>query len=227
MWTHWLCDSTNSQSFFSYVVYIFAWLWAEIKILWGQHIHMCLICVTRVLKRAAVVVHMGRLVVLGLFGPCKIYVYKESHFALYLTWVERLFLLSAHFLKSSRWQTGSHVWIRCHIFTGTQSVSTLAISYQPNLIRSVWYSRMFDVGGQRSERKKWIHCFEGVTAIIFIVALSEYDLMLAEDQEMVSCLYDRVLAEERGMMRIVFNHMLEKREWWGYVFQGCVVVNDQ
>ena len=45
--------------------------------------------------------------------------------------------------------------------------------------------RMFDVGGQRSERKKWIHCFEGVTAIIFIVALSEYDLTLAEDQEMV------------------------------------------
>ena len=34
---------------------------------------------------------------------------------------------------------------------------------------------MFDVGGQRSERKKWIPCFEDVTAIIFIVALSEYD----------------------------------------------------
>ena len=46
-------------------------------------------------------------------------------------------------------------------------------------------NRMFDVGGQRSERKKWIHCFEGVTAIIFIVAMSEYDMTLAEDQEMV------------------------------------------
>ena len=46
-------------------------------------------------------------------------------------------------------------------------------------------SRMFDVGGQRSERKKWIHCFEGVTAIIFIVAMSEYDLILAEDDEVV------------------------------------------
>lgn len=44
---------------------------------------------------------------------------------------------------------------------------------------------MFDVGGQRSERKKWIHCFEGVTAIIFCVALSAYDLVLAEDEEMV------------------------------------------
>ena len=45
---------------------------------------------------------------------------------------------------------------------------------------------MFDVGGQRSERKKWIHCFEGVTAIIFCVALSAYDLVLAEDEEMVN-----------------------------------------
>lgn len=40
---------------------------------------------------------------------------------------------------------------------------------------------MFDVGGQRSERKKWIHCFENVTSIIFCVALSEYDQMLLEE----------------------------------------------
>ena len=57
--------------------------------------------------------------------------------------------------------------------------------YLFNLLFSI-FCRMFDVGGQRSERKKWIHCFEGVTAIIFIVAMSEYDLTLAEDQEMVN-----------------------------------------
>lgn len=45
---------------------------------------------------------------------------------------------------------------------------------------------MFDVGGQRSERKKWIHCFEGVTCIIFCAALSAYDMVLVEDEEVVS-----------------------------------------
>lgn len=50
---------------------------------------------------------------------------------------------------------------------------------------------MFDVGGQRSERKKWIHCFEGVTCIIFIAALSAYDMVLVEDDEVVSAGQDR------------------------------------
>jgi G-protein alpha subunit len=45
---------------------------------------------------------------------------------------------------------------------------------------------MFDVGGQRSERKKWIHCFENVTSIIFCVALSEYDQVLLEESSQVS-----------------------------------------
>jgi len=41
--------------------------------------------------------------------------------------------------------------------------------------------RMYDVGGQRGERKKWIHCFDSVRAILWIASLSEYDQMLYED----------------------------------------------
>ncbi|KRZ25803.1 Guanine nucleotide-binding protein alpha-7 subunit [Trichinella pseudospiralis] len=41
--------------------------------------------------------------------------------------------------------------------------------------------RVIDVGGQRSERKKWIHCFDNVNAIIFISSLSEYDQTMRED----------------------------------------------
>jgi len=40
---------------------------------------------------------------------------------------------------------------------------------------------LVDVGGQRTERRKWIHCFDDVTAIIFCAALSEYDQVLMED----------------------------------------------
>ncbi|KAI9835054.1 MAG: G-Protein alpha subunit [Sarea resinae] len=43
--------------------------------------------------------------------------------------------------------------------------------------------RMFDVGGQRSERKKWIHCFENVTCLLFLVAISGYDQCLVEDKD--------------------------------------------
>ncbi len=46
--------------------------------------------------------------------------------------------------------------------------------------------RMVDVGGQRSERRKWIHCFENVTSIMFLVALSEYDQVLVESDNEVN-----------------------------------------
>ncbi|XP_061457255.1 guanine nucleotide-binding protein subunit alpha-15-like [Rhineura floridana] len=40
--------------------------------------------------------------------------------------------------------------------------------------------RIVDVGGQRSERRKWIHCFENVIALIYLASLSEYDQFLEE-----------------------------------------------
>jgi len=41
--------------------------------------------------------------------------------------------------------------------------------------------KLYDVGGQRNERKKWIHCFQDVTAVTFVVGISEYDQKLLED----------------------------------------------
>jgi len=43
--------------------------------------------------------------------------------------------------------------------------------------------QVFDVGGQRNERKKWIHCFEDVTGVLFLASLSAYDQNLYEDDQ--------------------------------------------
>eukprot|EP00455_Lapot_gusevi_P036475 TRINITY_DN405_c0_g1_i3.p1 TRINITY_DN405_c0_g1~~TRINITY_DN405_c0_g1_i3.p1 ORF type:complete len:286 (+),score=98.07 TRINITY_DN405_c0_g1_i3:265-1122(+) len=52
---------------------------------------------------------------------------------------------------------------------------------QNNFLISKHRFEVYDVGGQKSERKKWIHLFEGVTAVIFVAAISEYDQTMWED----------------------------------------------
>lgn len=49
---------------------------------------------------------------------------------------------------------------------------------------------MVDVGGQKSERRKWIHCFQDVTSILFLVSLSGYDQCLVEDKDAVCAVLD-------------------------------------
>ncbi|XP_017263113.1 guanine nucleotide-binding protein subunit alpha-11-like [Kryptolebias marmoratus] len=58
--------------------------------------------------------------------------------------------------------------------------TTGIIEYPFNMSKIIF--RMVDVGGQRCQRKKWIHCFENVTSIIFLAALSEYDQVLYESE---------------------------------------------
>lgn len=46
--------------------------------------------------------------------------------------------------------------------------------------------RFIDVGGQKSERRKWINFFQDVTSVLFLVSLSGYDQCLIEDRDAVS-----------------------------------------
>ncbi|KAL0481888.1 guanine nucleotide-binding protein subunit alpha [Acrasis kona] len=53
-----------------------------------------------------------------------------------------------------------------------------------------------DTGGQRNERKKWIHCFDGVTTIMFFINLAEYEMKCYEDDETNRMLESLQLFEE-------------------------------
>jgi len=59
---------------------------------------------------------------------------------------------------------------------------------------------IYDVGGQRSERKKWMPIFDGCDAVIFVAALSEYDQKLAEAKRM-----NRMI-EALGLFKSIANH---------------------
>lgn len=79
------------------------------------------------------------------------------------------------------------------------------------LIHHLFFNHsMFDVGGQRSERKKWIHCFESVTSIIFCVALSEYDQVLLEASGQVK-LRNNVMCVFQQLSDSVLSSRLQNR----------------
>ena len=64
---------------------------------------------------------------------------------------------------------------------------------------------MIDVGGQRSERRKWINCFENVNAVLFVVGISEYNQTLFEDDRT-----NRLVESLNLFTNIVNNHYFEK-----------------
>ncbi|XP_076014575.1 guanine nucleotide-binding protein G(q) subunit alpha-like [Genypterus blacodes] len=81
-------------------------------------------------------------------------------------------------------------------------VPTTGIMEYPFDLEDVVF-RMVDVGGQRSERRKWIHCFEKVTSIMFLVALSEYDQVLAESVS------ENRMEESKALFRTIITY-----EWF-------------
>ncbi|KAJ7986981.1 hypothetical protein DPEC_G00334010 [Dallia pectoralis] len=78
-------------------------------------------------------------------------------------------------------------------------VPTTGIIEYPFDLESVVF-RMVDVGGQRSERRKWIHCFEKVTSIMFLVALSEYDQVLVESDN------ENRMEESKALFRTIITY---------------------
>ncbi|KAI8620855.1 guanine nucleotide binding protein, alpha subunit [Chytriomyces sp. MP71] len=65
--------------------------------------------------------------------------------------------------------------------------------------------RVFDVGGQRSERKKWAGYFEDVNSILFLVAISGYDLMCYEDDK------TNQIVESKNVFSSICNHPMFKK----------------
>ncbi|TRY62764.1 hypothetical protein TCAL_11259 [Tigriopus californicus] len=59
-------------------------------------------------------------------------------------------------------------------------VKTTTISEMTFVFKNMLFC-MYDVGGQRTERRKWIHCFDNVTSVFFLAAISGYDQTLEED----------------------------------------------
>ncbi|EYU20283.1 hypothetical protein MIMGU_mgv1a007908mg [Erythranthe guttata] len=72
--------------------------------------------------------------------------------------------------------------------------------------------RLFDVGGQKNERRKWIHLFEGVSAVIFCAAISEYDQTLFEDDNKNRMMETKELLEwvlKQPCFEVLYDHMLQ------------------
>lgn len=43
---------------------------------------------------------------------------------------------------------------------------------------------VIDVGGQKNERRKWMHYFENVDLVIYVTSLADYDRVCAENTDL-------------------------------------------
>jgi len=80
---------------------------------------------------------------------------------------------------------------------------------------------IIDVGGQRSERRKWIHCFDDVTTVIFLAALDEYNLRLEEDHEM------NRFEESLRLFKEMSDSLFLKKSSWILFLNKCDIFKDK
>lgn len=85
-------------------------------------------------------------------------------------------------------------------------LATVGIAETDFLIQGYPF-KLLDVGGQRNERRKWIHCFEEVTAIIYLVGLSEFVFLNWIFSNILSR-YDQVLFEDETQNRMMESLLL-------------------
>jgi len=106
------------------------------------------------------------------------------------------FLDRAHVVRQKDYSPTNQDLLRCRVRTR----GIIETRFQVDRVNF----HMFDVGGQRDERRKWIQCFNDVTAIIFVVACSSYNLALQEDPE------QNRLRESLDLFTVIWNNRFLK-----------------
>ncbi|GMR62077.1 hypothetical protein PMAYCL1PPCAC_32272, partial [Pristionchus mayeri] len=74
-----------------------------------------------------------------------------------------------------------------HLRIPTTAVTEINFSFATSTIR------LIDVGGQRTYRKKWIHCFDGVSAVLFVASMAAYD-------QARTTIYDNISSDDHRRM---------------------------
>jgi len=84
---------------------------------------------------------------------------------------------------------------------------------------------IIDVGGQRNERRKWIHCFDDVESVLFVVSLIGYNQVMFEDSHKLRIIEALTLFEQivsnPSFSRAAFVIALNKKDLFEQMLRTC------
>jgi len=84
------------------------------------------------------------------------------------------------------------------IMTRVRTTGIVTTEFEENGVRF----EVVDVAGQKSERRKWMHCFKNVKAIVFVVSLAGYNQVMFEDST------NNRMLEELNLFQQIANNLL-------------------